>query len=89
MLQVFEEGCCISFKVPMKRIFFIILFERAFKMIKNSVHFIVIALLVAELFKILIYANSIACDVTVWTQTGVKSQKIEYLPQLFLYRTET
>ena len=33
------------------------LFERAFKMMKNGVYFIVIALLVAELFKILIYAN--------------------------------
>ena len=37
--------------------FFISLFERAFKMMKNSVNFIVIALLVARLFKILIYAN--------------------------------
>ena len=37
--------------------FFISLFQRAFKMMKNSVDFIVIALLVAELFKILIYAN--------------------------------
>ena len=35
---------------------FIILFERAFKMM-NGVHFIVIALFAAELFKILIYAN--------------------------------
>ena len=35
----------------------IILFERAFKMMKNGVYFTVIALLVAELFKILIYAN--------------------------------
>ena len=34
-----------------------ILFERAFKMMKNGVYFIVIALFVAELFKILIYAN--------------------------------
>ena len=37
--------------------FFMILFERPFKMLKNGVYFIVIALLVAELFKILIYAN--------------------------------
>ena len=37
--------------------FFIILFERAFKMMKNGVYFTLIALLVAELFKILIYAN--------------------------------
>ena len=33
------------------------LFERAFKMMKNGVYFIVIALLVAELFKILVYEN--------------------------------
>ena len=37
--------------------FFIILFERAFKVMENAIHFSVIALLVAELFKILIYAN--------------------------------
>ena len=37
--------------------FFISLFERAFKMMKNGVYFIRIALLVAELLKILIYAN--------------------------------
>ena len=36
---------------------FIILLERAFKMMINGIYFIVIALLVAELFKILIYAN--------------------------------
>ena len=42
-------------------------------MMKNGVYFIVIALLVAELFKILMYANS--CDVTGWTQSGIKSQK--------------
>ena len=46
-----------SLKVHMTRNFFISLFERAFKMMKNGVYFIVIALLVAELFKILIYAN--------------------------------
>ena len=44
-------------KVHMTRNFLISLFERAFKMMKNGVYFIVIALLVAELFKILIYAN--------------------------------
>ena len=43
--------------VPMKQYFFIILFQRAFKMMNNGVYFIVIALLVAKLFKILIYAN--------------------------------
>ena len=44
-------------KVHMTRNFFISLFERAFKVMKNGVYFIVIALLVAELFKILVYAN--------------------------------
>ena len=38
------------------RIFFTV-FERAFKLLKNNVYFIVIALLIAELLKILIYAN--------------------------------
>ena len=33
------------------------LFERAFKILKSSVYFIVIALLVAKLFKFLVYAN--------------------------------
>ena len=45
----------------MTRIFFNSLFERAFKMMKNGVYFIVIALLVAELFKM-------TCDVTLWTK---------------------
>ena len=36
---------------------FISLSERAFKMMKNGINFIAIALLVAELPKILIYAN--------------------------------
>ena len=44
-------------KVHMTRNCFISLFERAFKMMKNGVYFIVIALLVTELFKILVYAN--------------------------------
>jgi len=58
-------------------------------MMKSGVCFVVIALLVAELFRILICAGWMTCDVTGWTQGGVKSQKIEYLSQLFLYRTET
>ena len=41
-------------------------------MMKNGVCFIVIAFLVAELFKILIYANLMTCDVTLWTQNDVK-----------------
>ena len=45
-------------------------------MMNNSVHSIVIAFLVAELFEILIYANQRTCDVTRWTQNDVKSQNI-------------
>ena len=41
-------------------------------MMKNGVYFIVIALLVAELFNILVYANQMTCDVTLWTQNVVK-----------------
>ena len=41
-------------------------------MMKNGVYFIVIALLVAKLFKM-------TFDVTLWTQNDVKSQKMEYL----------
>ena len=44
-------------------------------MMKNGVYFIVIPLLIAELFKILVYANKMTCDVTLWTQNDVKSQK--------------
>ena len=36
---------------------FICLFKRAVKMIEKGVYFIVIVLLIAELFKVLIYAN--------------------------------
>ena len=44
-------------KTLLHEILFVSLFERAFKMMKNGVYFTVIALLVAVLFKILIYAN--------------------------------
>ena len=37
--------------------FFMSLIERAFKVMKNGVYFIVIAFLFAELFKILGYGN--------------------------------
>ena len=37
--------------------YFISLLRRAIKMMKNGVYFVVIAFLVAELFKILVYAN--------------------------------
>ena len=49
-----SEFLAITFKVHMTRNF--LLFEKAFKMMKNGVYFIVIALLVAELFKM-------TCDV--------------------------
>ena len=48
---------CSAIKVYMTQNFFISLFARAFKIMKNGVYFIVIAPLVAELFKILICAN--------------------------------
>ena len=41
-------------------------------MMKNDIYFIVIVLLVAELFKILIYADYMTCDVTMWTQSDIK-----------------
>ena len=41
-------------------------------MMKNGVYFIVIAFWFAELFKMLVYANQITCDVTLWTQNDVK-----------------
>ena len=44
-------------------------------MIRNGVYFIVISDLVVELFKMLIYANYITVEVTMWTQSGVKSPK--------------
>ena len=46
---------------------------------KNSA---VIDPLIAELLKILIYANYMTCDYTMRTQSDVKSQKIEYLSRL-------
>ena len=41
-------------------------------MMKNGVYFIVIAFLVAELFKILKYANYMTSDGTMWLQNDVK-----------------
>ena len=35
------------------------------------------------------YANQMTCDVFLWSQSGIKSQKNEYLSQLFLYKAET
>ena len=35
------------------------------------------------LFKILIYANWMTCGVTIWTQSGLKSQKLNIAHDLF------
>ena len=48
-------------------------------MMKNGIYFIVIAFLVAELFKVFIYANQMTCDVSMWTQNDIKQQNMEYL----------
>jgi len=48
-------------------------------MVGNGVYFIVIPLLVVELFGILVCASWMAGDVTLWTQNNVASQKMEYL----------
>ena len=48
---------CVSGLSAYEEKFFIILFGRALKLMENGVHFSVKALLFAELFKILIYAN--------------------------------
>ena len=41
-------------------------------MTKNGVYFIVIALLVVELFEILFYASWMTCDVTLLTRNDAK-----------------
>ena len=74
--QVSAMPCWWGLNCIWHEIFFIRLFERAFKMMKNDVYSIVIALLVAELFKM-------TCDVTLWIQNDVKSQNMEYLWRLF------
>ena len=43
-------------------------------MMKNGVYFIVIAFFFAELCKILVYANYMTCDVTLWTQNDVNNK---------------
>ena len=51
---------------------------------KNGIHFIVIAILVADLFKILIYAN---LD-DLWRQSDAKWQNMEYLCKCKMYGIE-
>jgi len=48
-------------------------------MMGNGVYFVVMAFLVAELFKILVYAGWMTGDVTLWTRDDVTSQKMESL----------
>ena len=48
-------------------------------MMKNGMYFIVIALLVAELFKM-------TCNITLWAQINVKSQKNEISLKTFFYK---
>ena len=48
-------------------------------MMKSGVYFIVMALLVAELFNILISKLDDLCYILTWTQSGAESQKNEYL----------
>ena len=55
---------------------------------KNGVYFIVMAFLVAKLFKILIYANRMNCDITMWAQSDVKVQNMEYLCKYQVYTVE-
>ena len=55
--KILEKDCVFVLKVHMTPNFFIDLLGRAFKVMKNGVYFIVIAFLVAELFKVFIYAN--------------------------------
>ena len=57
-------------------------------MVKKDVYFIVIAFLVAELLKILIYANKRTCGVTRLTRNDVKSQNMEYLCKYKVHRVE-
>ena len=57
-------------------------------MMKNGIYFIAIAFLVAELFKILVYANKTTCGVTRWTQNEGKSQNLEYLCKYYICRVE-
>jgi len=37
-------------------------------MMESGVYFIVVAFLFAELFRILVYADWMTCDLTLWTQ---------------------
>ena len=53
----FYYYCCHHSLLSAHEVKFLILFGRAFKVMKNGVYVIVIALLVAELFNVLIYAN--------------------------------
>ena len=60
-------------------------------MMKNGIYFFVIVLLVAELFKILIYALDDLWrhrSSNAWTQSDLKLQNMEYLCKYFVYRVK-
>ena len=44
---------------------------------------LMIAILLPEFFKIVMYANYLTCDVTVWAQNDVKSQKWNISEEFF------
>jgi len=52
----------------------------------SGVCFVVMALLVAELFGILVYAGWMTCGVALWTHNDVKQQNMEYLCKYLVYR---
>jgi len=58
--------------VCMTQNFFVNLLERAFRAMKNGVCFVVIAVLVAELFKMMVCAGWVTCDVAMLTQNDAK-----------------
>ena len=52
-------------------------------MMKNGVYFTVIALLVAELFKIFIFPNEVTCDFQPGTESGVCHKKMNISHDVF------
>jgi len=57
-------------------------------MMKNVVCLVVIAVLVAESFGILICANWMPCDITMWTQCCKTTKYGISVPMVSLYRVE-
>ena len=55
-----------TFKCIGHKMLYWLVVEGAFRVMKNGLYFIVIAFLVAKSFKVLIYTNSMICDLTMW-----------------------